>query len=230
MAKKEKARFSLPSDAGHSFDDEDFILNYRPKIEYVEPEPLDVLDTLPLKEEPTTIDTLRDRTQNLIDGYRAVEKLVDAAQARVDARAKDFKVKLDPKKDQITISAVKRFFPEKLDPTEITYDDYKKCLAKMNEGCAPEPPALSLSDVLTASNNPTKTDFGGLSNQQGQNRAEISSPASSVQPVDLEAFQAAGILALFALLRPLIKLEDSATIAAHISSAGHLGAAPVPPV
>jgi len=99
----------------------------------------------------------------------------------------------------------------------------------MNEGCAPEPPALSLSDVLTASNNPTKTDFGGLSNQQGQNRAEISSPASSVKPVDLEVFQAAGILALFALLRPLIKTEDAAAVNTHIATAGHMGAAPLPP-
>jgi len=74
------------------------------------------LDNLPLKQEPTTIDSLRDRTQSLIDGYRAVAKLADAAQARVDARAKDFSVKLDPQKDQITISAVKRFFPRKKRP------------------------------------------------------------------------------------------------------------------
>lgn len=229
MAKKEDTRIPLPGDAGHTFEDQDFVLNYRPTIDFVEPEQVDLdEDAVPPSEE-VTIDTLRDRTQKLINGYRAVAKLADLAQTRVDQRAATMKVKLDPVKDQITIAAVKRCFPEKADPTEITYDDYKSCVQKMQDN-APAPPAVTAEAIRAATSDPFRTDFGGFSNQQGENRPEISSPAASVQPLDLGAFQKAGILALYAMMRPLVKLDDSVAINKHLSSAGHLGGAPDVPV
>lgn len=230
MPNKKNTLIPQPDDAGNTFDDEDFILNYRPVIEYVEPDQVELDDeTYAPPPEPETIDSLRDRTQKLINGYRAVAKLVDLAQKRVDERSKDFSVKLDPIKDQVTIAAMKRRFPDKADPTEITYADYKSCIERMHAN-APAPPSINPDDVRNAANDPYRTDFGGVSNQQGQNRAEISSSASVVQPLDLGAFQKAGVLSLFMMMRPLIKFEDSLAINKHLASAGHLGGAPDVPI
>lgn len=217
-----KSNIPQPDEVGHSFEESDRILNFKPKIEYVEPNPVE-LDAQPATQPAVeTIDSFRDRTNKLINSYRAVSKLIDTAQTRVDQRAKAFKVKLDPLKDQVTIAAVKRCFPDKADPTEITYEDYKTCIKRQQSSTA-TPPAVSQEDIRVAVNDPFRTSFGGINNQQGQNRAEISSVASSIQPVDLDAFQSAGVLALFALMRPLIKLEDSIEIKKHLLSAGHLG-------
>jgi hypothetical protein len=138
-------------------------------------------------------------------------------QQRIDNRVKaagGVEVKLDPSKDAATIAAMKRRFPDKKDPTKITYDDYKKVLDCVGKSAA-TPPAVSADDIRAAKSDPLRTDFGGLSNQHGENRPEISSPASAVQPVDSEAFQASAVLALFALLLPLIKTEDKLEIEQH---------------
>lgn len=213
MADKNRTTLPLANDTDDRFEESRFVLNYRPVIEFVEPaqehyEPI-------VDPTPPTIDSFRDRTRALVDGLDAISKLADLAQKRVDSRVKSsggLNIKLDPQKDAMTVAAMKRRFPDKADPTEITYDDYKKALDCLNKS-AVEPPSVKSEDMKI--DNPNKTDFGGYSNQHGENRAEISSPMSSVQPLDLEVFQQAGILALFAMLLPLIKAEDKKEIIQH---------------
>lgn len=221
MARKKDTNFTLPNDVGGSFEEEDFILNYRPTIEFVEPpqEAYEFPEEVPID----TIDGLRDRTQKLINGLDAAVKLADLAQKRVDERVVadgGFASQLDSVKDAQVIAAMKRRFPDKADPTRITYDDYKEALNCLQQS-AVDPPAVSADDIRTAQADPYKINFGGRDNQEGQNRAELSSPASSVSPVDLEAFQKAGILALFALMLPLIKIEDTKEIVKHLATAPH---------
>ncbi|MHA1909773.1 MAG: hypothetical protein ACW98Y_20925, partial [Candidatus Thorarchaeota archaeon] len=68
--KKETTTIPLPDDVGHSFEDEDAILNYRPVIKFVEPEQEPW--TPPEEEELPTIDEARAQTKNLINGFDAV--------------------------------------------------------------------------------------------------------------------------------------------------------------
>lgn len=202
-------------------ENDDFILNYRPSIDFVEPfqapaEPV-IPDTTP------TLDSAKSQTQQLIDNLNQVAALADAVQKRIDTRVVSgggLEIKLDPIKDQATIAAMKRRFPDKIDPTSISYEDYRNALNCLQKA-APIPPSFSLSDIQNAKSDPLRTDFGGYSNQQGQNRPEISSPANSVQPLDTDAFQKAAVIALFALLLPLIQVENKLTIAEHIATIPH---------
>jgi len=235
MAKKKLNTF-LPDEIGHDFEDQDHILNYRPKIEYIEPSPEFFEYKAPVKAPEDTIDDLRDRTAKLAAGFRAVAALADLAQKRVDNRVEEtgsLQVKLDPVKDAHVIAAMKRKFPHKTgdigsadvsgsvaDPTIITYEDYKQAIDCVRNSSAP-PPGINPQDIQQAKTDPYRTDFGGFNNQQGENRPEISSAANSVSPLDLAVFQKAGILALFALLYPLIKQEDKKEIIEHMITVPH---------
>lgn len=278
MVKKEDIYFPLPGDVGGSFEQEDTFLNYRPTIAYVEPDQVTEDYSIEEKAKQDTSSVLENtkiRTQNVIDGLKAVVALIDIAQNRVDQRVNasvmglgslgtitkgnlgnetDQKitlgvgvgigpgsingtgsgeiatigprtsgvvVKLDTVKDAHVIAAMKRRFPEKIDPTMITYEDYKQVIDCVHKH-APEVPAISMTDLRDASNDPQRTVFGGYNNQQGENRPEISSIANSIQPIDLEAFQYGSILALFALLYPLIKMEDKLEIIQHLVTAPHV--------
>jgi hypothetical protein len=197
---------------------DDFILNYRPQIEFVEPEQVPE-EALPEKESiGTSLDSTRDRTQKIIDGLRQIATLSDAVQKRIDQKVqssvgqatggseKGLSVKLDPQKDFAAIAALKRRYPDRGDYSSITYDDYRKALDCM-QMASQAPLTISPNDILAAQSNPLKTDFGGYSNQNGQNRAEISSSANSIQPINLEEFQKDSIISLFSLLRPLVVEE-----------------------
>lgn len=202
-------------------EDDDFILNYRPIIDFVEPEQVPAEPVV--LEELTTLDDAKSQTQQVIDGLNQVVALADAVQQRIDQRVMSgggLNIKLDPIKDQATIAAMKRRFPDKADPTTITYEDYRNALNCLQKA-APIPPSISFSDLQNAKSDPFRVDFGGLNNTQGENRPEISSPANSVEPLDVEAFQKAAVAALFALMLPLIQVENKISIAEHIASTPH---------
>lgn len=207
---------------GSSFGEkDDFILNYRPTIDFVEPEQVQA-EPVPPSEEPT-LDAAKTSTKQIIDGLNQVVVLSDAVQQRIDQRvnsAGGMTVKLDPIKDQAVIAAMMRRFPDQADPTTITYDNYRAVLDCLKKSALPVP-GISLADIQQAKSDPLRTDFGGLSNQQGQNRPEISSPANSVLPVDVNAFQKSAVAALFALMLPLIQSENKTAIAEHLSTTPH---------
>jgi len=220
VANKKDVTIPMPGDIGNSFEETDEILNYRPLIEYVEPDPQYFQPAVDVKPEPETIDSIRDRTQNLINGLSAVAKLVDIAQKRIDARVKangGLTIKLDPKRDYHTIAAMKRRFPDKLDPTQITYDDYKgalDCLQKTAPAATTGGmPQVTAADIRTAGSDPNRTTFGGSDNKHGENRAELSSPG--MEPIDLDAFQKAAVIAIQKLLKPLDRKDIKEEIRKH---------------
>ncbi|RLC08699.1 MAG: hypothetical protein DRI24_22955 [Deltaproteobacteria bacterium] len=224
MARKEKTSFPLPDDIGHDFERQNDILTFRPRINFVQPEqqPLDEFVDHEI-ELPDTIDTLRQQTEDLVEGYAAVVKLAEQAQRRIDdrvANSGNFSAKLDPKVDAAVIAAIKRCHPEHEDSTTLTFGVYKDCLTRLRQN-RPRVPQVTAEDIKAAKEDPLRTDFGGYGNQHGENRPEISSAAGAVSPLDLSAFQAAGVLALFLLLFPMIKKEDKLEVAQHLASAGH---------
>ena len=195
---------------------DDFILNYRPTIEFVEPEQVEVG---PSEETPPPVlDTARTQTQQIVDGLNKVATLADAVQKRIDQRVQSaggLTVKLDPLKDVAAISAMKRLYPDRVDPTLITYDDYRRALDCLQVASA-TPLKISPDDVLAAQADPLRTDFGGFSNQQGENRSELSSGANSIKPIDLEQYQKDAVLSLFSMMKPLITGEIAKQIAKAI--------------
>ena len=212
MADKKDVTIPGPADIGGAFDEEDEILNFRPRIEFVEPDP----EYYPpiLVDEPDTIDGIRDRVQKLINGYDAVAKLVDVTQKRIDQRVKSgggFVTKLNPKRDVQAIAAMKRQCPNS-DPNQISFECYKKALNCLQQG-APAVPAVTASDITAAKSNPNKTAFGGVDNQNGENRAELSSPG--MEPMDIEQFQKNAVIALHKLMEPLIKNTAQGAIENH---------------
>ena len=82
--KKKDTNFPLYGDYNTDFEDDDhFILNYRPKIEFIEPaaESFEGNNTVLILEPAAdaitggnTIEALRDRTQQLINGLEAAAK------------------------------------------------------------------------------------------------------------------------------------------------------------
>jgi len=229
MSKLGQHRIPSRDSIGLDFDEEDDILNFRPHIEFVLPDTGEAADFLAPEDEGPTIDSLRKRTEDLIKNYKAVRKLADAAQTRVDTRVKaagGMSVKLDPTKaaDASVIAAMKRCFPEKADPTVITYECYKKCLDSIRTSDQVEKASdlvVKPEDIRAAKTDPLRTDFGGSKNRAGENRPELSSPGGGANNIDLDAFQAAAVIALFGLLLPMIKTEDKAEVAQHLVTAKH---------
>jgi len=211
MANKKDVTIPQPGDIGGDFNESDEILNYRPRIEYVEPDPEYFK---PDVEEVVTIDDVRDRTQKLINGLDAVAKLADIAQKRIDQRVKNsggLTMKLDPKRDHQTIAAMKRRFPN-ADPSQITYDDYKKALDCLQKSTAPVP-QVTAADIRAAKSDPNRTNFGGVNNKSGENRAELSAPG--MEPMDLDKFQKNAVIALHKLMEPLIRGTANGAISVH---------------
>jgi len=183
---------------------DDSILNYRPNISFVEPEQVPIETTLSSPPE-TTLDTTTDRTIAVINSLNAVVDLCVLVQKKVDAKVSSLggvSIKLDPVKDFATISAMKRRFPDKTDPTTITYDDYRKALDCLGTSLV-TPQGVSFSEIEKAQLDPLRTDFGGSGNTNGENRPELSSPLN-IQPLDIPAFQEQAIKTLFATLTPMI--------------------------
>lgn len=163
------------------------LLNFRPKIEYVEPPPE--------HEEPNPI------VEPKVDNFQGPERLYNLAnavdvlgatlQARINERSKNIKIRLDPKVDAATIMAMKHLFGEE---EFITYDQYRQCrekLCKYGSDLAKKT-ATSEEEVemaraklragLTAADLDGATD-GGL-------RPELSKKAQVIEPIDIVEFQA----------------------------------------
>lgn len=215
MGRKKDQEFPLNNDSGNDFSEEDHILHYKPKIEWVEP-PEEFLEEFPDVEIKEEVAENRRRTEDLISGYSRVKELTDMVKKRVDARieaAGGFEIPLDPIVDAQVVGAIKRRFPkEKGD--KLTFDMYKKALDCLSKQAKPAP-AVTIDDIRRAKSNPTTTDFGGLGAKPGQLRPEISSSANFMKPVDLNKYQKNAILALFKMLYPLVSGDTDAKIKKH---------------
>lgn len=182
---------------------DDFILNYRPTIAFVEPEQVPAEPHVVQPE--TTLDDTLARTDKVISDLNNIAALSDALQQKVDEKVKalgGLDIKLDANRDSATIAAMKRRFPEKADPTVISYDDYRAALDCLQQAAMPTQ-QVNPSDILKAQLDPYRTSFGGLNNVNGQNRPELSS-AANIQPLNILEFQEQALVSLFKMLEPLI--------------------------
>ena len=206
MGRKIKTRVPMPEDFGSDFERDDHILNYRPKIDFVLPPPeLGPQGAKVEEPEKETIDSLRKRTADLIQGLQVANNLADLALKRIDDRvAADggLRIHLDSLVDAPVISAIQRRFPE-LDPNYIDYHTYKKALDCLNKQAKPLP-QITAADLQAAKADPLRTKFGGLDKLPGLNRPEVSSPLQVVEPIDLTEFQKNTILSLFEMLKNMI--------------------------
>lgn len=211
--KRKDLPFFLPGATKDDFEDDRKILTERPDIKYEEPATeYDAYEGNPEDKPLDTLDGIRSRVEGLRKSYNAIEKLSDLAQQRIDQRVGNYSVRLDKNADSHVIEAIKRAFPEAKDPTAITYEMYKQCLAKANLA---QVPSVSNQDIINSKNDPFRTDFSGLGAPSGQNRPEVSSPTKMVEPLDLNNFQESILKKLFALLTPSITLLADQKIVQH---------------
>ncbi len=178
------------------------ILTFRPVIDFVEPDqepeepnPVEV----PL-DEPQAED-IAARKERIRKIAKAVEVLGAAVQARVDRRAKDVKIRLDPVVDAATIQALKRQFPEDDDEKpdkdySISYDRYKICRDRIRvEG---ERVALNATvseeEIARAREalDRNEANIGGFGTREatdGSLRPELEPKARIIEPIDIDEFQ-----------------------------------------
>ena len=127
------------------------ILEQRPEINFVEPEvrPAEIKAGPELE---TVENTVQDIHQ-LVALAEAVETLAAVVQARVDIKAENMIIKLDPSIDAQTIAAMRRMYPDD-DPTRISYENYRQCKENVRiKGAALADQGLSLPLV------PENTEF-----------------------------------------------------------------------
>lgn len=189
--------------AKRDFSSDRDIINFKPRISFVEPPQIEG-EPPTAKPEPLTIDEVQRGIQELIDAYRRVEQIADITQARVDQRAKNLEINLDPLVDAPTIDSIKRAFPDKKDPTKITFDDYRHCLGELNSHAENNVPTLSQEDLDKALSDKLKTDFGGLGKPSGLNRPELDSASQIIKPINIPEFQKEAVEGTFNLMKPLI--------------------------
>jgi hypothetical protein len=189
--------FQLPDLVSHDFTQEREVLTRRPDIHYEEPYTDDFSEE-PTETETVSLEEARQEVDDLIKSYQAVERLAALAEKRVDQRVGNYVVSLDPKVDASVIDAIRRSFPEAKDPTKISYEMYKQCLARVDTTNLPK---VTDQDLKEAKKNPLKTDFSGFGAPAGMNRPEVSSPARIVDPIDTDSFRDGLIQNLFQLLQ-----------------------------
>jgi len=210
--RKEEVELPLGSELSNSFEEEDHLLNYKPTIEWEEPPEEFLEDNIPIAPD-SNIDETKQRVQGVIDGYNRITQLADAVQKQVDTRVGTLDINLDPAVDAHTIAAIKRRFPTK-DPNTLTYNMYRQALQCLQNN-AIQAPQVTATDVQGAKNDPTRTNFGGLGNKAGQNRAEVSSAANSMKPLDLQKYQKQATLAMFKLMEDLVSNNSDKRIKKH---------------
>jgi hypothetical protein len=167
------------------------LLNFRPNIDFVEPDvlpaaPNPVAPPPPIIDDGAEAERVRLRLFNLAD---SVEILATAVQAKIDAKAIEMRIKLDPKVDAAAIAAVRRHGGD----DEIDYELYKHC-RDMLRAYADQQAAknrITQEQIDAAREGLDKFDagFGSLAAKNGTLRPELSPKAQLVEPLDLDKFQ-----------------------------------------
>jgi hypothetical protein len=172
------------------------ILNYRPNIEFIEPEQKKV-DINPIQKTPLLTQPKIDKIINLAS---TIEVLGSVIQNQIDEKCKNMKIKLDPTIDAAAIQAILRMFPEKvLDNNNqgnlyITYADYKECRNKISEYAEELAKKASVSekDISIARGKLDNTIVGGYgteASKDGSLRPELSEKAQIIKPINVDEFQ-----------------------------------------
>ena len=205
-----------------NFSDSRSILNKKPRIMFIEPEQVpEDQDVLVNKRSPDLkFEEAKNRTQAVIDQYGRIEKLSDIAQKRIDERAKDVRICLDPVIDADIIISLRRKF--KVTDNCITYAQYKHCLEEVSKAGQEVAPMMTPEDIQNERANSFKKSFGGFGRPDGQLRQELNIP-SPVKAVDLGSFQSESIAKLFEIMFPMLSGLVDAKIVEHRLTTPHNG-------
>lgn len=195
------------------------ILSRRPRILFVEP------DQVPGEQSPTAptppaVELLerKEQLQTVVKQYQRLEQLSDLAQKRIDAKAKDVKMCLDPEVDSHVIASLQRKFGD-VTPC-VTYEQYKICVQQLSALGQKAAVTVTPEDLAAAAADPNRTSFGGYTKETGAMRPELQYK-SPVKPISMDKFQKDGTKKLFKMLLPMItKLTDS-KILTHLLTAPH---------
>jgi hypothetical protein len=197
---------TLPSDIGEDFEQEREILTDRPRLEY-EGRELDrdpsYIDLPAGDPEDTEIEEARQKTKAIIAGYKALDKLTDLTQRKIDKVVGNYNVNLDSTVDASAVAALKRTFPNKKDFSSISYKEYKQALGKI-AAASPAPALVTDKAVKEARNEPSRVKMGGYGSKAGSARPSLDKTAQAIKPVDQDEFQKNAILELFKLMFPMI--------------------------
>lgn len=177
------------------------ILTKRPVIEFVEPEQIPGEQTP--EELLLIVDEARNRTLDLIQQYKRLEKLTDIAQARIDRRAEPTVITLDVTQDVSICNAMTRVFGPDIDCTQITYAQYKQMIDLICNSV--EVPTLTSEGMQDALTDPFKKNFGGFGGAEGSLRPELKLRelgGKTIEPVNLDQYKVKKLVQLIQDLTP----------------------------
>jgi hypothetical protein len=178
------------------------ILEYRPTIAYDEPDakPGDIDPYIEESKHDAQI-SLQTKAKSLA---KSVNALATAIQARVDLKAAEAEVKLDKNTDAAIIASMKRMFGhDAIDPTVITYEQYKSCKERMRkkgeelgQRTAITPESLNDVQQKIESSGVSLSEFTGLGKagtpeaRNGGLRPELQKDGQLIEPIDVAQLQA----------------------------------------
>jgi hypothetical protein len=176
------------------------ILEFRPQIQFIEPdiEP-GIYNDIPAPIEKLSLEEVQDRRERVKQIAQAVDALAAATQVRLDDKAKDMFIQLDPNADQDVIQAMRRKHPD-ADPTRITYEQYRQCRDNIrNRGIEISKQAITTPELVDQAREDALKDgssagsqLGGFGTEEartGQLRPELDERATIIQPLNVEEFQ-----------------------------------------
>jgi hypothetical protein len=165
------------------------ILNYRPKIRYIEPK----FDGPPPEGLPERLSPQKEDDKfKIIDNLaQAGRILAEAVQAKVDIECDSFYIDLDPIRDKHVIDALRRRF--KIDKPRITYRQYKECREGLSQrgNDVAETLIPDQDEIQRMRANPEDIPIQALSDsaKAGLNRPELTKQGQVIEPIDIEEFQ-----------------------------------------
>jgi hypothetical protein len=190
------------------------ILNRKPKINFVEPEQV-AGEQVPVVEVETPLLERKAQVQQLIAQYKRVEQLSDLAQKRIDVRAKNMRICLDPRTDANIIDALHRKFGDV--ESCVTYAQYKHCLDEISQiGQRNAKDLIPKAGVA----DPFRTDLGGYTTENGTLRPEVQF-ASPIEEIDQDKFQKDAVSKLFKMMLPMLTQLTDSKVLQHLLTASH---------
>lgn len=176
------------------------ILEFRPNIDFVEPEaePAEITGI-----DAPQLEDITDQRREVKQLAKAVNVLATAIQAKADIKAQNMVIQLDPAADPAAIAAMNRKFPD-ADPTQITYAQYReaaddiRALANQIAQKAlitPDEVAGARDDADKAIQNISSTaaaQMGGFGTEEARTgglRPELQDRATIIPPLDIPSLQ-----------------------------------------
>lgn len=169
------------------------ILTFRPVIDFIEPA-VEAAVPNPV-EVPVVIDDIVEAEKvrsELFNLAESVDVLATALQARIDLKAKDMVIDLDPIVDRAVLDAINRAHPDH-DQNNIPYSMYKECREEIRLYADKQADKNNLTEkeVEDAGKDPEGMAriFDSAAAKNGSFRPERMPKAQLIEPIDIDKFQ-----------------------------------------